>query len=216
MMVVGDCCAQQLEEGRRRHRCSEGGQREEDHVVPPLDLQRTVIMATYSGAIFTPLFYCLYQVFDRVLVGPPALVAAQKALGSVALGGSVANTCFLTLTTTAEMQLLGRRPTSGAPLADVVRTKLREDLLRLMTGSLLFWAPFNFANFYWTPPRYRILGMSAAAVMWNCYLSLVQHETFAPPENAAADAQAELERALERETRKSVVYWGGEVPEDRR
>jgi hypothetical protein len=48
-------------------------------------------------------------------------------------------------------------------------------------GSISFWCPINFCNFYWTPPQYRILTVSVSAVFWNCYLSIVQHEYVNPP-----------------------------------
>lgn len=50
MMVAGDLCAQQLEASRH----GEAG-------LAAVDPQRTLVMASYSGLIFTPLFFQLYK-----------------------------------------------------------------------------------------------------------------------------------------------------------
>lgn len=40
-------------------------------------------------------------------------------------------------------------PLTAALLLKVVCDKLRDDLPRVMIGSLGFWGPVNFCNFYW-------------------------------------------------------------------
>lgn len=166
MMVAGDLIAQRFEHGG-----------------DAVDLERTTVMASYSGFVFTPVFFYLYKVQERVLTrGPPVLLAAQKATFSIVVGGVPVNCVFLALATAVEMAVFGKEPAGEEKsLGAVVRRKWREDLPRIMLGSLSFWGPVNFCNFYWTPPKYRILVVSASAVAWNCYLSLVQHEVFAPP-----------------------------------
>ena len=119
LMVVGDLCAQQLE--HRQHGRHTG----------PVDAQRTVVMSSYSGIIFTPIFFYLYRVMDRVLVGPPAILALQKAVGSVVVGGIPANIAFLALATTVEMKVFGKVPASGASLTEVVSEKWQHDLPRV-------------------------------------------------------------------------------------
>lgn len=125
LMVVGDLCAQQLE--HRQHGRHTG----------PIDAQRTVVMSSYSGIIFTPIFFYLYRVMDRVLVGPPAVLALQKAVGSVVVGGIPANIAFLALATTVEMKVFGKVPASGASLTEVVSEKWQHDLPRV--GALSRW-----------------------------------------------------------------------------
>ena len=89
LMVIGDVFAQQLE-ARQRGRAA-GSQ------VAPVDPQRTLVMASYSGAIFTPIFFYLYPVLDKYLRGPPLALALQKAFGSIIIGGVPANIAFLAL-----------------------------------------------------------------------------------------------------------------------
>ena len=136
LMVVGDLCAQQLEH-RQHGRCT-----------GPIDVQRTVVMSSYSGTIFTPIFFYLYKVMDRVLVGPPVALALQKAVGSVVVGGIPANAALLVLATTIEMKAFGKVPSSGASLPEVVSEKWRHDLPRVgalvsspSTPSMLLVAP---------------------------------------------------------------------------
>ena len=119
LMVVGDLGAQQLEHRRYGRRAG------------PIDVQRTVVMSSYSGAIFTPIFYYLYKLMDRLLVGPPAMLALQKAVGSVVVGGIPANAAFLALATTVEMNVFGKVPASGASLTEVVSDKWQHDLPRV-------------------------------------------------------------------------------------
>jgi hypothetical protein len=166
MMVAGDMCAQQLEPERTE-----------------LDYQRTLVMAAYSGAVFTPLFFYLYRVQERFITGSPVAVAAQKALCSVFVGGLPANICFLSLATAVEMHVFGKKPASGQTCGQVVNHKITNDLPRIMLGSLTFWGPINFCNFMFTPVSYRVVVVSFSAVIWNCYLSVVQHEYVraAPP-----------------------------------
>jgi hypothetical protein len=60
MMVVGDLCAQQLEARRRA-----ASSTRELSFPAAVDLQRTVVMASYSGAVFTPIFFYLYKLQVR-------------------------------------------------------------------------------------------------------------------------------------------------------
>jgi hypothetical protein len=207
-MVVGDFGAQRLECWKHTGSLT----------TEPFDAKRTSVMAAYSGAVFTPIFFYLYKALDRGLRGPPMLLAAQKAVGSVIVGGLPCNIIFLWLGTTIEVNVFGKKPASGESLEQVVYRKIRDDLPRLMLGSLAFWGPVNFCNFYWAPPQYRIMVVSASAVVWNCYLSLVQHEYVheTEPSLAIATNANTFEKALEAETRKSVVYWSGETPADRK
>jgi protein Mpv17 len=161
MMIIGDNIAQKLEGCEK------------------IDAQRTLTMATYSGAVFTPLFFYLYKVADKLLRGGPVVLAAQKSIFSIVVGGIPANAVFLCIATLIEMELFGKRAAgrhASSTSAQVIREKIRDDLPRLVKGSLSFWTPINFINFYFTPIQYRVLVVSASAVVWNCYLSVVQHE----------------------------------------
>ena len=198
LMAVGDATAQRLEGGDR-----------------PLDVQRTTTMVAYSALVFTPLFFYLYRWQDRVLRGTPVWLAFQKSLASIVVGGVPGNALFLTLSTTLEMGLFGKRPTCGRPdatIREVIGEKLRTDWLRLMQGSFCFWMPTNMVrgtppptatraseqrpcertparvrqvNFYFVPALYRIIFSSGAACGWNCFLSLVQHEYVAGDASAS-------------------------------
>ena len=119
LMVLDNLCAQQLEHRQRGGRSG------------PVDAQRTVVMSSYSGFIFTPVFFYLYKVMDRFLVGPPVALALQKAVGSVVVGGIPANTAFLALATAVEMKIFGKQPASGASLTEVVSEKWQHDLPRV-------------------------------------------------------------------------------------
>mmetsp|Transcript_21379 Transcript_21379/g.55786 ORF Transcript_21379/g.55786 Transcript_21379/m.55786 type:complete len:218 (-) Transcript_21379:107-760(-) len=163
MMVAGDCVAQRLE-GRAT-----------------VDPARTVVMATYSGLVFTPVFFNVFRYMDRaaifksaVLRGPRGAIA--KAAFCVGVAGPPVNAAFLTIATTAEMVLLDKKAKDGAALPTVLRHKLISDLPHIMMGSLAFWVPTNTLIFTFIPPSYRVLGSSLGACVWNCYLSMVQHE----------------------------------------
>ena len=167
-MVVGDVVAQNLEPGRSAH-----------------DYERTLVMSAYSGLIFTPTFYHLYRIQESVIVGSRLYMAVGKTLGSIVVGGVPVNLCFLSLATGVEILVFGKTPTTGETCSEVVSRKVRNDLPRVMLGSLGFWGPINFCNFMFTPPKFRIIVVSCSAVVWNCYLSLVQHEYVQKPRPAA-------------------------------
>ena len=172
LMVLGDLAAQRSE-WKRRIGDSKAGQSSRP------DLERTLVMAAYSGLVFTPLFFNLYKVQDRIFKGPSKLLAAvEKAGFSWVVGGFPANAAFLTLTTTAEMKLFKKSTADGKPLSKVLATKMEQDLPRIMLGSLIWWSPINIINFMLTPPQYRIAVASMAALVWNTFLSLIQHHVY--------------------------------------
>mmetsp|Transcript_20842 Transcript_20842/g.34381 ORF Transcript_20842/g.34381 Transcript_20842/m.34381 type:complete len:196 (-) Transcript_20842:335-922(-) len=143
------------------------------------DVQRTTTMVSYSGLVFTPLFFQIYRLQERLLHGSPLLLAWQKAIFSVVVGGIPANGIFLSLSTVIEMKLFGKQPTgehAGRSMIEVLCNKLRYDWPRIVQGSIVYWVPMNFVNFYFVPVQYRLVISSFAAVGWNCFLSLVQHE----------------------------------------
>lgn len=209
MMVAGDLCAQRLEGG--------GGADPQRPEGGGVDLQRTTVMATYSGAIFTPIFFYL-----RARGARRFPVVRRRRPPQVPRAGPAAP-WPAALARAAEGDLFDRRRRDpreyavprardrrrDASLREATRGRGRDARIRraaevargpaahhgrlpLVLGPRAFRpappppgrsrdvrrAQVNFCNFYWTPPQYRILVVSASAVAWNCYLSLVQHEVF--------------------------------------
>lgn len=200
LMVVGDSCAQLLE--------SRNGKREES-LDSGFDLQRSAMMAAYSGLVFTPIFFNVYKVADRLFHGSHLLVAMQKAVFAGIVGGVPSNTLFLALGTTLEIKVFGKAPAQDATVSEAVVTRLRNKFPELMQASLLFWLPMDCGNFYVASPMYRILVTTLAAVVWNCYLSLLSYKNDRPalrPPSCGAKLEDEvvdaLRRCMERNPRK--------------
>ena len=51
-----------------------------------------------------------------------------------------------------------------------------QDLFPVIRDSFIAWVPLNTINFYFTPPQFRVVFLSAAQACWLVYLSLVQHK----------------------------------------
>ena len=51
-----------------------------------------------------------------------------------------------------------------------------KDLFPVIRDSFIAWVPLNTINFYFTPPQFRVVFLSAAQACWLVYLSLVQHK----------------------------------------
>lgn len=170
LMVLGDIAAQRGEWQRQGRNGKERFR---------VDVERTISMASYSALIFTPVFFKVYRLQDRIFQGPSKLMNATKKAGfSWLVGGWPANTGFLILTTTLEMKVFQKKASDGRTLPQVLSTKLQDDLPRIMAGSLLWWTPINMVNFFFTPPQYRLVLASVAALVWNTFLSFVQHHVY--------------------------------------
>mmetsp|Transcript_31033 Transcript_31033/g.82284 ORF Transcript_31033/g.82284 Transcript_31033/m.82284 type:complete len:101 (+) Transcript_31033:254-556(+) len=88
---------------------------------------------------------------------------------------------FFSYATTLEhagrsIQTTGAPPSDWSPATDKITAQLAQDLLPVMRDSFIAWVPLNTINFYFTPPQFRVVFLSAAQACWLVYLSLVQHK----------------------------------------
>lgn len=191
LMVVGDGFAQFLES--RKHA---------ESLNQTFSLKRTTKMAAYSGLVFTPCFFTVYKLADRLFHGKTLLVAVQKAAFTAIAGGIPSNALFLVLGTTLDIMLLGGLVEHESTFGDVVASRLCTGLPELMQASFLFWLPMDSLNFFLASPMYRVMMTSIAAVTWNCYLSFFSHSEpltlLARPPSCGGRLEDDVVRALRR------------------
>lgn len=182
IMATGDAAAQFIEQRYLTRRAA-----------PPaplqVDVRRTCVMTAWVATIFTPTYHYLYRAMEYGC-GPARTVfnSTRKSIFVILCGGPLVNSVLLTVSTHAE-RLLFQQPATCEEANELIVHKLTHDVPRLLQSSLCFWGPLNVVNFTLLPPHLRLLFSSAAAVVWNTYLSVVAHEHLQqtkPPETAVA------------------------------
>eukprot|EP00316_Scyphosphaera_apsteinii_P008245 CAMPEP_0119325320 /NCGR_PEP_ID=MMETSP1333-20130426/65508_1 /TAXON_ID=418940 /ORGANISM="Scyphosphaera apsteinii, Strain RCC1455" /LENGTH=469 /DNA_ID=CAMNT_0007333281 /DNA_START=109 /DNA_END=1518 /DNA_ORIENTATION=+ len=138
------------------------------------DARRTAVMAGYSAAVFTPIYFGLYTLMERLCATGQTLSVARHSLFVLA-AGAPGDAILLVVAPYAEQFVLGK-PATVAEADALSSAKLRRDVPRLMQSTLCFWGSFNVLNFWLMPPTVHLLTSSIASVCWNTYLSYVAHE----------------------------------------
>jgi len=148
------------------------------------DLRRTVLMASYSASVFTPIYFGLYTLMERMCSTGPTLSVVRHSLFVLA-AGAPGDALLLVVAPYAE-QLVLSTPATREEANALAAAKLRDDVPRLMRATLCFWGSFNVLNFWLMPPGVHLLSSSIASVCWNTYLSYIAHEHLNPNQVAFA------------------------------
>jgi len=155
--------------------------------VGEFDWVRSSVMVSWAAMSDVPINLALFALVRRTwgalgLSTRPSLVrSALQAACFFVPGALVRNPAFIAYCTTLEhaaCNLVERRPVGeGWDLCmSRVRTKMREDLLTIVSSSASLWLPVNTFTFYAVPARFRALWTSSVAVCWLTYLSMIQHK----------------------------------------
>lgn len=141
---LGDVASQQLVERKESH-----------------DFVRTGRFLVFGGLVAGPLLSTWYGVLNKkvVLANPFAQLCTRVAMDQLLF------TPVFISTFTTGMSLL-----EGKDFRDLA-SKLRDTFLPTWAANIKLWTPFQFINFYITPPAYRLLAVNVTATGWNTYLS---------------------------------------------
>jgi len=164
-MGIGDVTAQKIEKYRKGN---------VNHVsMDGVNWQRSFVMGSYAGVLFSPYCTLLYSWIDRHMSKGGFLNSLKRgAVGNLAMNPFI-NAVFFGYSTYVEHFFL-KGTLEGA--YEKARLKLEEEYVTTFLKSAALWIPANTVNFWLIPVHYRVLGSSIFAVFWSCYLSLVQHK----------------------------------------
>eukprot|EP00931_Biecheleriopsis_adriatica_P124020 TRINITY_DN99100_c0_g1_i1.p1 TRINITY_DN99100_c0_g1~~TRINITY_DN99100_c0_g1_i1.p1 ORF type:complete len:264 (+),score=30.51 TRINITY_DN99100_c0_g1_i1:46-792(+) len=163
LMLAGDLCAQSCEKSKL-----------EDSHAWTVDAQRSIVMATYSGIVFTPIFHYVYILAEKLIHGPRLYASVLRSVFVCTVGGIPANALFLMLGAVMEMRVFGRAIDSS--VSEAVAERVSTRLPELVLASYLFWVPVDAINFLFAPAAYRVAITCSVAFCWNCFLSVFQHD----------------------------------------
>ena len=191
-MIAGDRFAQSIED---------------EPATPYLSWTRTAILTSWAAAIGSPFWVMWYRMVAHKLPGRPlAMVAVTAAIAPAV------NVAFFAYCTTAEHFAHVPRhgiPSAGDQLVPAIAFRLEESLPRTLAASMTVWPITNYFNFRFVPLHLRNLVGSGVAVLWNVYLSLMQHH------GARAPVAGEL-RVIPIPSTPAVLCGGGSSSSSRR
>lgn len=158
LFTLGDIIAQRFIERNESH-----------------DLIRTGRFVLFGGVVAGPLLSTWYGFLHRrvVLRNPFLGLCARVALDQLCFTPVFISTFFLGMGTLEGKDLNG------------LRSKLSESFATTLVANWKLWVPFQFVNFYITPPQYRLLAVNVTATGWNSFLSYT---------NSRANARVEKEK----------------------
>ncbi|PAA78120.1 hypothetical protein BOX15_Mlig005260g3 [Macrostomum lignano] len=172
LLSIGDLAAQKLE------------QRLGSRPVGPIDWSRTKRIYIVGLLLATPQHFW-YVLLDHRLPGRAGRTIVKKILMDQIGMGIGINFCFFLL-----MPLLeGRTP------AQAWETACRKFPTAYLADWLV-WPPAQAVNFYFLPPKYRILYLSFITAFWDFFLSFYHHRQ-------AGGHQHQLEEGAEAEKVKA-------------
>jgi len=191
LMVVGDRAAQAIE--GRADALAEAARRPPGSAPPPPppplawpsreSLVRTGVLTLWAAAVSAPFWTLWYRVLDKRLPGRPLVWVGLTAT----LPAPAWNVAFFSGVTALEHLALVPDALSPARVQELgarVRGKLEAHFLPTVTRSACVWVPVNTFSFLYVPKELRTTFGSSVGLLWNVFLSLVQHS----PHDGEADA----------------------------
>ncbi|KAL0279832.1 UNVERIFIED_CONTAM: hypothetical protein PYX00_001309 [Menopon gallinae] len=127
------------------------------------DWKRTLNMMEV-GAVQGILSHVFYLILDKQLPGTQLSTIAKKIAVDQIIFSPICITIFF-----LGMQFLESRSWESSV------QELKEKFLFVYVVDCIVWIPSQFANFYYLPPRFRVLCLSAVSVVYNMFLSFIKH-----------------------------------------
>lgn len=164
--------------------------------VNDIDWVRSGSMGVWATCFLTPGFMWLFKTFDKYLPHKTPFSIACRLVGAF-LWSIPNNTAFFAYGTCVhhtiewwdETQLIKTKMAEGLhenedmtlpdfrfeDMISNIYKKLDAEIVTTIKNSARLWIPVNFVNFTVIPAYLRQVTMSGVSLVWNCYISLVQH-----------------------------------------
>eukprot|EP00056_Hartaetosiga_gracilis_P005724 m.88222 g.88222 ORF g.88222 m.88222 type:complete len:201 (+) comp12260_c1_seq6:2-604(+) len=179
LMLIGDTVAQYLE---TEEKTEDLGSKKFMIVTPnnlfpngfKIDPTRSVVLALWAGSM-GGLFTSWFRFMDRIFCTWPRFsgVIGKVTLTSFGLS-PFTNAAFLSMVTVVEHVVM-KHERDATALAWAAQDKLDDEFTSTLVGSWSFWVPVNFVSWMYLPSHLRVAFGGVAAMVWNVYLSIVQH-----------------------------------------
>ena len=166
-----------------------------DARLPGKSWREVCLKLAADRATLAPVLLFVALLWMRV---PVSLLLSEREGGSMSVSStsSSASACLETL------YEQGRKQNNNDSKRDLVAAAAADALRRLPRAyslSCLFWIPAHSLGFAAVPPRWRILYVALASLVWNCVLAGISSEL---PATTAATAREEEEQRRQRGRRR--------------
>lgn len=161
LMGIGDVGAQYIEQKPK---------------IFKFDKTRSLTMISYIGILFAPFNVAVFSAINRRMLGTSLLDANKRALLSNLLTNPAGNLMFFSYSTFIETSIQN----SSINLTETktkIEKKVEDKYFITCVNSFMLWVPLNTLNNWLVPPTQRVVCAFFIAAIWNCYLSLAQHES---------------------------------------
>lgn len=164
--------------------------------VNDIDWVRSGSMGMWATCFLTPGFMMLFKAFDKYLPHKTPFSVACRLVGAF-MWSIPNNAAFFAYGTCVhhtiewwdETQLIKTKMAADSneneditlpdfrfnDMISNIYKKLDAEIVTTIKNSARLWIPVNLVNFTVIPAHLRQVTMSGVSVIWNCYISLVQH-----------------------------------------
>ena len=174
LVGLGDVLTQTLEHNHQHHHPSSSSSSSTTGFT--LDWVRTLKMASFGIIMIGPTLHLWYKFLDRFVAKkyPVGYVLSntERTLNA-ARQMLVDQTLFAPF---ALFQFLAYMGAIEGKSFDSIAEKMKHDMWPTLVVNWYIWPAAQMLNFTLVPLQYRVLFVNSVAILWNAYLSHVQHK----------------------------------------
>lgn len=139
------------------------------------DKYRSITMISYSGLVIAPLSVFVYSFINKRVVGGSFRQAVKRGVLSNFITNPSGHLMFFTFSTFVENSLKSSKIDLNKSKNEI-KSKLKDKYFKTVLYASIFWIPLNILNYWLVPPAQRVICVFLIVSVWNCYLSLIQHQ----------------------------------------